>query len=422
MESLRPVAAVLAACAFLEVMAGPLVAGDRSALVIGVRQYDRNQLRNLPFAETDADAVAEKLKAIGFRRVVVMTQSRGAEEARFLPTAANIRKSIDGFLDPRVWEEDDTAVIVLAGHGVQFKGDSASWFCPMDAQLGDKKTLIGIDDIYQKLDRCPAAFKLLIADCCRDDPQSDFSRARSEVQLESVTRPQRAKPPGGVAAFFSCSAGERAYESPSLSRGVFTHFLLKGLSEPGADVDADGRVDFDELVRFTKRSVSDYVRDEFGESTIQVPEMVGRTRGLVPLADVRKSGSGSGNAQTPPRPAGQDTARAKNAGTVSFTKDIAPFVVKVCHECHGGRVAEGNYRMDTYDGMMANGGLRLVTPGDPDKSELFTRLSVNDQSPYLHEVTSKDYRTLKTWIQEGAKFDGANAARQLKELVPAGNK
>lgn len=262
-----------------------LCAGDRYALVIGVHQYDKNQLRNLPYAESDAVLVSEKLKAIGFRRVVVMTQSAGAKEARFLPTAANVRAAVDGFLDPRKWNEDDTAVVLLSGHGVQFRGKDTSYFCPMDARLEKPETLVEIQEVYRKLEKCPAGFKLLIADCCRNDPQSDFSRARAEVNLESVTRPQRAKPPGGVAAFFSCSAGEKAYESPELKKGIFTHFLLESLSDSKADLDKDGKVDLDEVVRFTKRNVTDYVSDQFGESTIQVPELVGKTRGIVPIVE-----------------------------------------------------------------------------------------------------------------------------------------
>lgn len=284
-------------------------AGDRYALVIGVHQYDRNQLRSLPYAESDAVAVAGKLKDLGFRRVVLMTQTLGAKESRFLPTARNVRETLEGFLNPKVWSEDDTAVVVLSGHGVQFKNEAVSYFCPMDAELEKKETLIPIDSIYKQLEKCPAGFKLLIADCCRNDPQSDFSRARKEVDLESVTRPQRIKPPGGVAAFFSCSEGEKAFESPTLKKAIFTHFLLQGLSDPKSDLDRDGKVDLDELVRFTKRNVTDYVRDEFGEKTIQVPELVGKTRGLVPITEFSKQAGGT----TDPSPAGAADAPAKPA-------------------------------------------------------------------------------------------------------------
>src|SRR5262249_45381573 len=131
-------------------------AGDRNALVIGVHQYDRNQLRNLPYAESDAATVADRLKEIGFRRVVVMTQSLGAKEARFLPTAANVRDALGGFFAPKKGDADDTAVILLSGHGVQYRGQTTAYFCPRDARLKKPETLIEIEDIYRKLEKCPA--------------------------------------------------------------------------------------------------------------------------------------------------------------------------------------------------------------------------------------------------------------------------
>jgi formylglycine-generating enzyme required for sulfatase activity len=297
----------------------PSFAGDRCALVIGVHQYDRNQLRSLPYAESDAVAIADRLKAAGFRRVVLMTQTLGAKQAASLPTAKNIRESLEGFLDPKTWNEDDTALVVLSGHGVQFKENATSYFCPMDASLENKETLVSLQDIYGRLEKCPAAFRLLVADCCRNDPQSDFSRSRSTVDLESVTRPQQIKPPGGVAALFSCSEGERAFESEGLKKGIFTHFFLESLRNPKADTDDDGRIDLEELVRFTRRNVTDYVKNEFGEKTIQVPELLGKTRGTIFLVDV--AGATAKPEGTVPRSAPAPTIRsalvdAEKAGEV----------------------------------------------------------------------------------------------------------
>ena len=84
------------------------------------------------------------------------------------------------------------------------------------------------------------ACRLLLADACRNDPVVDRSR-RVTADLNSVTRPQTAQPPGGVAALFSCSAGELAFEHEELKHGVFFHYLIKGL-QGEADLDGDERV------------------------------------------------------------------------------------------------------------------------------------------------------------------------------------
>src|SRR5262245_50891093 len=101
----------------------PLAAkGERYALLVGVRQYDRNELRNLKYSEPDVVELAGVLKDAGYRpeNVVLMTQTRAADNIRFLPLAANIRRELHLLLRNR--SRYDSVVVVLAGHGVQFRG------------------------------------------------------------------------------------------------------------------------------------------------------------------------------------------------------------------------------------------------------------------------------------------------------------
>ena len=153
-------------------------------------------------------------------------------------------------------------VVALAGHGVQFQNDTASYFCASDAKVNDKTTLISLDEIYKELDKSGAGLKLLLVDACRNDPLSDNSRVRSTVRLESVTRPQK-EPPGGVMAPFSCSKGEKAFEHTSLRHGVFFYYVIEALSGK-ADYDKDENVVVDEISLFTRQRVSDFVRSRFG--------------------------------------------------------------------------------------------------------------------------------------------------------------
>jgi hypothetical protein len=260
----------------------PAVEVPRYALLIAVREYDPTELTNLRFPEDDIRGLAEVFRAAGYRRVVLMSQTEGAHRARLLPTAKNVRETLKGFLEDKT--ADDTVVVALAGHGIQFRGQPESYFCPMDARLGDKNTLVPFSEIFGELGGCGAGVKLLLADCCRNDPQADG--AREGRKLESVTRPQQT-PPGGVAALFSCSEGERAFESPMLGHGVFAHFVIEGLKGE-ADLNGDGQISLEELALFTKRHVLDRVKDEFGEHIRQMPVLKGELRGLAPLVTVAK--------------------------------------------------------------------------------------------------------------------------------------
>lgn len=273
-------ATVLCASLFASTRQCVAQTGEKYALLVGVREYDKNELRSLPFSEADVEGLARLLRDSGYRpeNVVVMTQSIGAKKPRFAPVAANIRKELELLLEGRA--EGDSIVIALAGHGVQFREDEDSYFCPTDSKLADKSTLIPMGSIFKSLEGSKANLKLLLVDACRNDPQADNSRARNTVKLESVTRPQKQTLPGGVAALFSCSAGERAFEHAELKHGVFFHFIIQGLGGE-ADFDHDKVVTLPELQQYAMKRVPDFVRAEYGVT--QTPDLRGKTRGLFPL-------------------------------------------------------------------------------------------------------------------------------------------
>ena len=259
--------------------------GDKYALLVGVRKYDPNELRGLPYSEPDVVELSGVLKAEGYKpgNVVLMTQTAGADDTRFLPLAANVRKELKLLLDEM--DEDDSVLIALAGHGVQFQGENESYFCPADARLADKLTLIPLSEIYKALENSRAGLKVLLVDACRNDPQSQNSRDREVVKLESVTRPQRT-PPGGVVAFFSCSEGEKAFEHAELKHGVFFHFVIEALK--GAAVGPDQNdVLVPDLVKYVTRQVKDFVREKYGVK--QQPEWKGTSRDLVPLVSLDRT-------------------------------------------------------------------------------------------------------------------------------------
>jgi TPR repeat protein len=257
--------------------------GDKYALLVGVRKYDPNELRVLRYSEPDVVELSGVLRAEGYKpgNVVLMTQTAGAEDTRFLPLAANVRKELRLLLE--VLDEDDSVLIALAGHGVQFQGEDENYFCPADARLADKSTLIPLGEVYKALENSRAGLKVLLVDACRDDPLSQNSRAREVVKLESVTRPRRTPPPGGVVAFYSCSAGEKAFEHADLKHGVFFHFVIQALQGESVGPDQNDVLVLD-LVKYVTRQVKDFVREKYGVK--QQPEMQGTSRDLVPLVSL----------------------------------------------------------------------------------------------------------------------------------------
>ena len=243
-------------------------------MVVGVRSYDPDELRDVQYAEADADGLARVLRQGGYKadNVLLMTQSAGASDPRFLPTAEAIRKELKRLAE--VCKPDDGLIVALAGQGVQFRDGPTTYFCPAHAKLTDKSTLIPFEEIYEVLGKSPAGLKLVLVDVSHRDAQAEKSREKSGALLESVARPQKTAVPAGLAALFSCAADEESYDHADLRHGVFFHHVIEGLAGASAP-DQARAVTLDLLEPYVKRAVRSFVRTTHFES--QVPALIGQT-------------------------------------------------------------------------------------------------------------------------------------------------
>jgi len=255
---------------------------ERYALLVGVGQYRADSgLNALRYAEKDVEELSRLLQASGYRNVLVMTKSEFLKRGdyRYLPVAKHVRGELELLL--KDLDQRDDVVVGLAGHGVKYKDDDKSFFCPIDAKLGERQNLIALEDIYSMLRDSRAGRKLLLCDACRNDPFQAGSRAP-----QSVTRPEAPPPPGGAAALYACSAGERAWEHEDLGHGVFFYFVLQGLRGM-ADLDEDRAVGMLELAAYVPKRVKDYVRAKYG--TRQMPDFQCRVQDF-PLVEMIPGG------------------------------------------------------------------------------------------------------------------------------------
>ncbi|MEQ1838966.1 MAG: DUF1549 domain-containing protein, partial [Verrucomicrobiales bacterium] len=113
---------------------------------------------------------------------------------------------------------------------------------------------------------------------------------------------------------------------------------------------------------------------------------------------------------------------------LSFNRDIRPILSENCFACHGfdGKKREADLRLDTAEGASADlGGYKAIVPGDPAKSEVWTRILSDDPDevmppPKSHKTLTEAQRgTLKRWIEEGAVYEGHWALEiPVKPAVP----
>ncbi|MCI0422381.1 MAG: DUF1549 domain-containing protein, partial [Acidobacteria bacterium] len=108
---------------------------------------------------------------------------------------------------------------------------------------------------------------------------------------------------------------------------------------------------------------------------------------------------------------------ASPSAAIEFNRDIRPILSDKCFTCHGpdkaNRVTE--LRLDTEAGAktaLSEGRLALA-PGDPDSSEMFRRISSDDEAVRMPpaamghaRLSDLEIDLIRRWIQQGAKWQG----------------
>ncbi len=113
--------------------------------------------------------------------------------------------------------------------------------------------------------------------------------------------------------------------------------------------------------------------------------------------------------------------------TLNFNRDVRPILSAKCFACHGpdGQDRDADYRLDTEDGAFADlGGYAAIVPGKPEESELFHRITSDDEDdlmpPPKHKnpLTPEEVTTLTRWIEEGAPYAGHWAFQPVQRPEP----
>ncbi|MEW4531266.1 MAG: c-type cytochrome domain-containing protein [Maioricimonas sp. JB045] len=113
--------------------------------------------------------------------------------------------------------------------------------------------------------------------------------------------------------------------------------------------------------------------------------------------------------------------KPKGNETVSFTRDIAPFIANLCGNCHSAQRRSGGLSLANFYDMMKGGDSgRVILPGNREGSRLF-RLTGGLEGPRMPQgqarLTRKNYEDLVKWFDEGNAFDGEDPRTPLREYV-----
>jgi len=168
-------------------------------------------------------------------------------------------------------DANDVIMFYFSGHGL------AGAFLPAD--FNGTQNRIPHSMIAKIMERSQARHKICIADACfsgiQDDSYSLTAKGASASLDNFYDSFEYAE--AGTAFFMSSTALEASWEDRELRHGVFTFFLIEGMSGL-ADYDGNGVVEMRELYRYVRKKVNRYTDGR------QTPMLTGNYDGSMPIS------------------------------------------------------------------------------------------------------------------------------------------
>lgn len=233
------------------------------ALIVGASRYEH--FESLKYTDDDAYRIYAFLRspeggAVPDDHIRVLIDESAI--------AKNIYKSLDEITS--MAGPEDMVLIYLAGHGLQ------GFYVPTDSDGYSNR--VEYDEIKKRLSLCQARQKLVIADAC----YSGSLLAAKTPMFESVDLfyKKLSASGGGTAFLLSSKSEEYSLESQGLRQGIFSHYLVLGLTG-AADKNGDRLVNLDELYSYVYTNVRAY------SGNLQSPILAGDIDRSMPLSSVR---------------------------------------------------------------------------------------------------------------------------------------
>jgi formylglycine-generating enzyme required for sulfatase activity len=183
--------------------------GKGYAFLLACGKFDSGQLHELPHAAIDLRQFRDVLAANGYAEENIVLLCDDASDRQDRPEKAKILRRLDTLL-ARIGSED-TLLVAYEGHSIKFRGDPRNYWCPADARLEERKTLLpttGDGGLFERLKMCKARRKLLLVDASRKGVVNDTLPATKKLELEDRDEDEV---PAGVTAIYSCKPGQRSH-------------------------------------------------------------------------------------------------------------------------------------------------------------------------------------------------------------------
>ena len=219
------------------------------ALVVGIADYKNSN--DLTYTVSDTKMFANFLASKKGGKVpvgnIVLLVNNGATKANIMAYAKSLFSKAG---------KDDRVIFYFSGHG------GSGFFAPYDC--GDSwDSYLYYDEVKAMFRNAKCSTKLLFADACC----AGGMKEKNEY-VEMTEEKRQALSNSNIAVMMSCKADECSIETPSLRHGIFTYYLIEGLSG-NANSDKSSYVTIKELFYHVYKKTKAY-------SEKQTPQLFGK--------------------------------------------------------------------------------------------------------------------------------------------------
>jgi hypothetical protein len=235
----------------------------RYALLIGIDHYIENQLE-LRYCVNDADAMHHCLTTLGYSAAILHDKCE-SEEHR--PTLFNIRAAL-AKLKGR-FKPDELLLVYFAGHGMLV--DGKPYLMARDSRSADAKgTGLPLADLEAFMRASGSRRLLLVLDACHAGVELGRDALPSTRGIDPDFIHNAYEIAEGFAVLAGSTAAQKTQDYGAAEHGVFTYYLLKGLSgKADGGVAPKGFVTVDDLKNYVLSAVRTWCFENMAD--IQLP-------------------------------------------------------------------------------------------------------------------------------------------------------
>jgi len=254
----------------------PAMQNNNVAVVIGVNDLYNNQYaKDLNGAVPDAQAMALTLtKFAGYREDRVTLIADGAKNGQDAPTRDRIMTAVKAAADQA--GPDDMLIVTFSGHGFDLtteSGKSHTVLVPADFENTLESSIL-LSELRQIINASRAGEKVLIIDACHAAGTAELPPLNAEGTFQGT----------GIVTFAACKFDQTSLEDPSLGTGVFTHWIIRGLT--GEARGNDKQITAFELFEFVRKGVPGHAA-RIGQGHKQNPVFHGTITGDFPIVEIK---------------------------------------------------------------------------------------------------------------------------------------